>query len=303
MEAYSSILEAVGNTPIVPLTQLVPKGSAMVYAKDEAANPSFSLKDRIALSLVEQAKKKKKVEIVVATAGNTGVALSMVCVVQKIKLTLFMPENASIERRKMFEGFGAGLVLTPKEEGVKGAQKRAQAYASSHTNACLINQFDNEDVVRAHQETTAHEILADFPEGVDALVLGVGTGGSLTGVGRVLKKKFPRTKIYAIEPTASAVLSGGKQGLHRIEQIGLGFIPANLDQTLIDEVIQVEDVDAYQTTRALSQKAGILVGISSGANVWASLKIASQMDENKKILTFLCDAGQRYFSIEKYFKQ
>lgn len=303
----NSILDTIGNTPVIPLNQLIPENGVELFAKYEAGNPSLSIKDRIAKAMIDEAILKGKIRsgtlIVDATAGNTGVALAMVCAVKNLSLLLFMPEDASLERRKMFEGFGAKLELTPKEEGIPGALKRADAYRMSHPLTYTPDQFENPANPEAHRQTTAREILEDFPLGVDTLVLGVGTGGSLTGVGGVLKEKFPGIAIYAVEPSASAVLTGGKPGHHKIQQLGHGFIPKNLNRSLIDEVIRVTDEEAYLTTRRLSKECGLLVGISSGANVHAAIQIAKSLTRGKKILTFLCDAGQRYFSIEKYFTE
>lgn len=304
--AIQSILEAIGHTPVIRLKQFESEGGAALYAKYEAGNPSLSIKDRIALAMIQQAKDQGKIKpdtwIVDATAGNTGIALAMVCAVKKLRLILFMPEDASLERRKMFEGFGARLELTPKEEGLKGAVRRADDFMEKHPNSYSPRQFENVENPKAHKKTTAHEILEDFPEGIDALVVGVGTGGTLTGVGEVLKSKFSALKIVAVEPTASAVLSGKKPGSHRIQQLGVGFVPKILNHSLIDQVETVTDDEAFAMTRHLSRKAGILVGISSGANVHASVKVAQKIGPGKKVLTFLCDAGQRYFSLEKFFK-
>lgn len=302
-----SILEAIGNTPVIPLRRIVPVDSATVYGKYESGNPSFSIKDRIALAIIKKAKKEGMINdetvIVDATSGNTGISLAMVCAVFKLKLLLFMPEDASLERRKMFEGFGARLELTPKSEGIEGSISKAEQYMKKHTNTYAPRQFENPENPAEHRRSTAREVLDDFPEGVDALVVGVGTGGTLTGVGSVLKKKFPETQVIAVEPSASAVLSGGRPGSHKIQQLGLGFIPKNLDRSIVDRVIQVSEGDAYETTRKLARVEGILVGISSGAHVHAASRVAHELGRGKKILTFLCDAGQRYFSLDKFFQK
>lgn len=300
LPVINSILEAIGNTPVIRLKN-VSGEKGEIYGKYEAGNPSFSIKDRIALAMIEKAEKEGKIKegttIVDATAGNTGIALAMVCAVKKLKLKLFMPEDASLERRKMFEGFGAELKLTPKEEGLSGAIRLAGEFVKKCGICYSPDQFENPENPEAHRRTTAKEILTDFPKGVDALVAGVGTGGSITGVGEVLKKKFPTLQVIAVEPASSAVLSGKKPGSHRIQQLGAGFIPKNLNRKIIDEVIIVSDEEAFEMTRRLSRTEGLLVGISSGANVAASLKVAKKLGKEKKILTFLCDAGQRYFSI------
>lgn len=305
-KAVKTILETIGNTPVIPLKRVAPKGCAEIYGKYEAGNPSFSVKDRIALAMIEKAEEEGKIKsdtlIVDATAGNTGIALALVCAVKHYKLVLFMPEDASLERRKMFDGFGADLKVTPKDEGVPGAVKRAEEFMKKNPNTFAPNQFENPAVLDGHRKTTAQEILKDFPEGVDALVTGVGTGGTITGVGEVLKEKFPKVQIIAVEPERSAVLSGEKPGRHKIQQLGHGFVPKNLNRAIIDRVIKVADDAAYKTTRDLSQKEGLLVGISSGANVFASTQVAQELGAGKKVLTFLCDAGQRYFSLEQFFK-
>ncbi len=306
MKIADSILNTIGRTPIIRLKKIAEGKNADIFGKYEAGNPSLSIKDRIALAMIEkgltEGKIKKDTEIVDATAGNTGVALAMVCAVKKLKLVIFMPEDMSLERRKMFYGFGATLHKTPSTEGLEGAIKRAEEYVAKNKNCFAPHQFDNTANPEAHRKTTAVEILEDFPEGVDALVLGVGTGGSLTGVGEVLKGKNPKMKIVAVEPRASSVLSGGKPGRHRIQQLGHGFIPKNLNRSLIDEVVTVTDAEAYAATRRLSREEGLLVGISSGANIHASLQVAQKLGPGKKVLTFLCDAGQRYFSLEEFFK-
>lgn len=301
-----SILEAVGNTPVLPLKNVAPEGCAAIYGKYEAGNPSFSVKDRIALAMIEKAllegKLKPGMLVVDATAGNTGIALAMVCAVKRYKLIIFMPEDASLERRKMFEGFGAQMRMTPKEEGIPGAVKRAEEYMKENPDSFAPRQFENPAVNEAHRRTTAVEILNDFPDGVSALVAGVGTGGTITGVGEMLKKRFPKTKIIAVEPAASPVISGGKSGRHKIQQLGHGFVPKNFNRSIVDRIVTVTDSDAYLTTRRLSRHEGLLVGISSGANVHAAIQVAQELGPGKKVLTFLCDAGQRYFSLEQFFK-
>lgn len=301
----NSILETIGNTPVIPLKKIPPPGSAAIFGKYEAGNPSFSVKDRIAVAIIEKGEKEGKINsetvVVDATAGNTGISLAMVCAVKRLKLVLFMPENASLERRKMFDGFGAALHLTPKEEGVPGAIRRSEEYMKKHPNSFAPRQFENPENPEAHRQTTAREILDDFPAGIDALVAGVGTGGTITGVGEVLKKKFPKLKVVAVEPKTSAVLSGGKPGMHKIQQLGHGFVPKNLNRSLIDEIVTVADEEAYDMTQKLAREEGILVGLSSGANVHAAIKVGQKMGPKAQVLTFFCDAGQRYFSLEKFF--
>lgn len=306
-QSYNSILETIGNTPIIALNQIRQEGSAQIYVKYEASNPSYSLKDRIALKIIESLEESSainsKTELVAATAGNTGVALSLIAAAKAYHLKLFMPQSASLERRKMFEGFGVSLEITSEEEGVIGALKKAQDYVQNQSNAVFINQFDNPNVASAHRESTAKEVLKDFPDGIDYLLMGIGTGGTLTGLGSVLKERFKSIKIFAVEPEGSDLYSSGKASAHRIEQIALGFVPPNLDQSLIDDIIHVSDQEAYEGTRYLAKNTGILAGLSTGANIKAALKLASKVSEEKKILTFICDAGQRYFSVDKFFKK
>lgn len=307
LQAIQNILETVGQTPVVKIRHLADDSCANIYAKYEVANPSYSIKDRIAGAMIQEAVSQGKIdqntEVVVATSGNSGVSLALVCAVLKYKLTIFIPEDATFERRKMLESFGVQTIQTPASLGLKGALKQAQDYVQGLENACLLDQFDSPANVRAHQQETAREILSDFSEGIDALVSGVGTGGTLTGVARTLKQENPHLKVIAVEPSGSNLLSGGLAGGHKIPQLGVGFIPKNLDQSLIDEVISVSDEQAYKMTRDLSSKEGLLVGLSSGANVYASSLVAKRFSRDQKIITFLCDAGQRYFSIEKYFNQ
>ncbi|MBX7148873.1 cysteine synthase A [bacterium] len=305
MQVFDDILKTVGNTPVLSLDRLTSPNAASLFGKFEAANPSLSVKDRTALAMIEKAEAdgliKKDTQIVAATAGNTGVALAMVCAVKKYPLVLFMPEDASLERRKMFEAFGATLHLTSKNDGVSGAVKAAEEFKAKNKNTFDPKQFENPAAVEAHRRATAQEILADFPDGLDALVVGVGTAATITGVGEELKKKFPSLRVIAVEPQSSAVLSGGVAGSHRIQQLGHGFIPKNYNPKIVEKIIQVSDADAYTTTKRLSRQMGLLLGLSSGANVFAALQVAEKLGKGKKVLTFLCDAGQRYFSIEKFF--
>lgn len=304
--ASDSILQTIGNTPVLPLVRVAEPGMAAVFGKYEAGNPSFSLKDRIALALIEDLEKSGRLTkdsvIVCATSGNTGVSLALVCAVKHYALHLFMPRDASLEKRRMFDGFGAKLHLTPAEDSVKGAQLAARTFINSEPRAVLIDQFADPAVPRAHAQTTAQEILKDFPNGVDAFVMGVGTAGTLTGVASVLKKAFPKTLIVAVEPAVSAVLSGGKPGISKIQQLGLGFVPGNYQPALVDRIVSVTDAEAYLATRRLARREGLLLGISSGANVAAALMVAAELGEGKTVLTVLCDAGQRYFSLKNFFE-
>lgn len=303
---FDSVLQTIGNTPVLPLVRVAEPGMAAVFGKYEAGNPSFSLKDRIAIALIDDLEKLGRLSadsiIVAATSGNTGVSLALVCAVKHYALHLFMPRDASLEKRRMFDGFGATLHLTPADESVKGAQVAARAFVKSEARAVLIDQFADPAVPRAHAQTTAQEILADFPNGVDAFVMGVGTAGTLMGVASVLKAAFPKTLMVAVEPAVSAVLSGGKAGISKIQQLGLGFVPGNYRAELVDRVMRVTDAEAYLATRRLARREGLLLGISSGANVAAALMIASELGEGKTVLTVLCDAGQRYFSLKNFFE-
>lgn len=302
-----SVLDAIGQTPVIPLRNIVTPHSAQLFGKYEAGNPTSSLKDRIALALIKDFESKglllKNGTIVAATSGNSGVALSMVCAVRGYKLELFMPENVSLEKRKMFAAFGTRLHLTSAQESIDGAKKKLMEFLQAHPEAVYIDQFNHPATVEAHYQTTAQEILNDFPEGVDAFIMGVGTGSTITGVARLLKEKFPATKIIAVEPKVSAVLSGGPAGVSKIQQMGLGFIPQNLRLDLIDEIVTVADSDAYLMTARLAKKEGLLLGISSGANVSVALEVAKNLGPQQKVLTILCDAGQRYFSLKKFFEE
>lgn len=292
---------------MIPLKKLVPTGSARVFGKYEAGNPSSSLKDRPALALIEKhvhdGRLNRGAIIVAATSGNTGLSLAMISAVRCYKLHLFMPKDASLEKRDLFGHFGAVVHLTPENEGVSGARRAALDFAALHQKALFLDQFGDKTVVDAHVTGTAKEILTDFPEGVDAFVMGVGTGGTISGVGQVLKARFPKTLIVAVEPKASAVLSGGDAGHSKIQQLGLGFVPENLRRDLIDRVIQITDDEAYQMTQRLAREEGLLLGLSSGAIVSASLQVAAELGVGKTVLTVFCDQGQRYFSLKKFFKK
>lgn len=300
----NNVLEAIGNTPTVRINKLFDK-NIEVWMKLEKQNPGGSIKDRIALSMIEKADREGKINkdtlIVEPTSGNTGVGLAMVCAVKGYKLVLVMPESMSVERRKLMSAYGAQFVLTPREQGTSGAVKKAQEMAQELDNVWIPQQFENEANPDIHQKTTAQEILADFPEGFDYLITGVGTGGHITGVTKVLKHKFPNLKSFAVEPQDSPVISGGKPGPHPLQGIGAGFIPGVLNTGLLDGSIQVEKEEAYEFSRRLAREEGILAGISTGASLAAINRKLSEIPEGSKILTFNYDTGERYWSTEGLF--
>jgi cysteine synthase A len=297
----NTILGAIGNTPHVRINNLFSSFEGEIWMKLERQNPGGSIKDRIALYMIEEAEKrgdlKKGMKIIEPTSGNTGIALAMVCAIKGYELTLVMPESASLERRRLMAIYGAKLELTPKEQGIKGSITRAKEMLGSDT--WMPNQFDNSDNLKAHTETTTQEILADFPEGFDYLVTGVGTGGHITAVGKVLKEKFG-TKIIAVEPHDSAVLSGGQPGPHPLQGIGTGFVPSITDPTLFDEIITIKKDEAFSMAQRAGKEEGLLIGISSGASLAAVEKFLPKA-KGKKILTFNYDSGERYLSVEGLF--
>lgn len=299
----SNILETIGNTPVVKINKLY--GNKNVFIKLERANPGNSIKDRIALAMIEDAEAKGLLNpnsvIIEPTSGNTGIGLALVAAVKGYKVILVMPESMSVERRKLMEIYGAEFDLTPREKGMKGAIERAAELVANTPNAWSPSQFKNQANVDVHKRTTALEILADFPDGLDYIITGVGTGGHITGVAEVLKEKFPNLKVIAVEPELSPVLSGGAPGPHPIQGIGAGFVPDVYRSDLIDEVIQVSKDDAFEYARAIAKKEGILVGISTGASLAAVAKKAADLPEEARILTFNYDTGERYLSIEGLF--
>lgn len=301
---FNNMLETIGNTPHVRINRLYPSGYT-VYAKLERSNPGGSIKDRIALSMVEDAEKKGIIgpgsTIIEPTSGNTGIGLGIVAAVKGYRLILTMPESMSIERRRILAAYGAELVLTPKELGMKGSIAKANELADSIPGSWIPMQFTNKANVETHVNNTAREILADFPEGFDYLITGVGTGGHITGVSRVLKERFPNLKIFAVEPKASPVISGGNPGPHPIQGIGAGFIPDNLDTTLLDGTIQIEKDEAFTYAQKAAREEGLLVGISSGASLAAVAKKIPEMPAGSRILTFSYDTGERYLSVEGLF--
>ena len=297
-----NILATIGRTPHVRINRLFGAG-ANVWVKCERANPGGSVKDRIALSMVEAAEQSGQLKaggtIIEPTSGNTGVGLAMVAAVKGYKLILVMPDSMSVERRRLMLAYGASFDLTPKEKGMKGAIARAEEIAAATPGAWIPQQFENPANIAAH-EATAAEIVADFPDGLDVLISGVGTGGHITACGRALKAKWPNLKVFAVEPTQSAVISGGAPGPHPIQGLGAGFIPKNLDTGLLDGVIQVEAEAAREYGRRSAREEGILVGISSGAALAAVAQKLPELPAGSRILCFNYDTGERYLSVEGY---
>jgi len=300
----NNVLETIGNTPHLRINKLFPAGRE-VWAKVEKTNPGGSIKDRIALAMIEDAERSGKLKpgmvIVEPTSGNTGVGLAMVAAVKGYKLILVMPESFSVERRKLMTVYGATFVLTPRDGGMKAALEKAEEIVQDDKNAWMPSQFDNPSNVEVHRRTTAIEIINDFPDGIDFLITGVGTGGHISGVGAVLKSKFPNLKVFAVEPRLSPVISGGKPGPHPLQGIGANFIPGNLNMKLLDGVIQVSKDEAFTFTRRAALEEGLLVGISSGASLAAIDQKMSDIPPGSRVLTFVYDTGERYFSVDGLF--
>jgi cysteine synthase A len=298
-----SVLATIGNTPHIRIQRLF-GAQAQVWVKSERSNPGGSIKDRIALSMVEDAESrgllKPGATIIEPTSGNTGVGLAMVAAVKGYKLILVMPDSMSIERRRLMLAYGASFDLTPREKGMKGAIARAQELLAEHPGSWMPQQFENPANIAVHVRSTAEEILADFPAGLDALITGVGTGGHITGCAQVLKKAWPNLKVFAVEPAASPVISGGAPSPHPIQGIGAGFIPANLHTGLLDGVIQVEAEEAREYARRSAAQEGLLVGISSGATLAAIAKKLPELPAGSRVLGFNYDTGERYLSIEGF---
>lgn len=299
-----NILETIGNTPVVRINRLFGNESE-VYLKLEKQNPGASIKDRIALAMIEDAEAKgllnKDSVIIEPTSGNTGIGLALVAAVKGYKLILVMPESMSIERRRLMSVYGAQFELTPREKGMKGAIEKAAELVSTTPNAWMPQQFNNPANIEVHKKTTALEILNDFPDGLDYIITGVGTGGHITGVAEILKAKFPNLKVFAVEPAASPVISGGSPAPHPIQGIGAGFIPGNLHTALLDGVVQVTKEEAFEYAQRIPKEEGIFVGISSGASLAAVAKKLQEIPKGSKVLTFCYDTGERYLSIEGLF--
>jgi cysteine synthase A len=302
---HKDITELIGNTPLVRLNRLSKPGAATIYGKVEFFNPGGSVKDRICLNMINEAERQGKLKpggtIVEPTSGNTGIGLALVAAVRGYKLILVMPESMSMERASLLSSYGAQLVLTPAWEGMKGSIKEAESILAQNPSYFMPDQFSNPANPAMHRMTTAVEIWDALNGQVDAFVAAVGTGGTITGCGELFKEKNPGVKVIAVEPAGSPVLSGGDPGPHKIQGIGAGFIPKVLNRTILDRVITVTDDEAYQTAKQLSKKEGLLVGISAGANVFAAQKVADELGAGKNVVTILCDTGERYISIEKYF--
>lgn len=300
-KTYDNAAVCIGETPMIRINRLVPQGGAAVFAKCEFFQPLNSVKDRIGAAMIAAGERDGKINqethIVEPTSGNTGIALAFVCAAKGYKLTLTMPESMSVERRALLRAMGANLVLTPAGEGMKGAIARANQLVTETPNAYMPQQFENPANPAIHEATTGPEIWADSGQQIDAIVAGVGTGGTITGATRFLKKMNPNFKAIAVEPKHSPVISGGSPGKHRIQGIGAGFIPKNLDTSLVDEVIQVDDEDAFAWGRMLAKQEGIVAGISSGANMWAAAQVAARPEfKGKRIVTIMCSLGERYLS-------
>lgn len=302
-----NVTQLIGDTPLVKLNRVVPEGSAEVYVKLEFQNPGASVKDRIAISMIEVAEAEGKIKpgdtIVEPTSGNTGIGLAMVAAAKGYKAILVMPETMSMERRNLLRAYGAQLVLTPGAEGMKGAIKRAEELQAENPGYFMPQQFKNQANVKVHRETTGPEIVEaiNSHDGkLDAFIAGIGTGGTITGAGSVLRENFPNIKIYAVEPAASPVLSGGKPGPHKIQGIGAGFVPDILNTNIYDGVIPVENDDAFETSRRVAKEEGILGGISSGAAIFAALKVAKELGAGKRVVAVIPSNGERYLSTPLY---
>jgi cysteine synthase A len=302
---HKEITELIGSTPLVRLNRMSREGSATIYAKVESFNPGGSVKDRICLNMINEAERQGRLKpggtIVEPTSGNTGIGLALISAVRGYKLILVMPESMSMERASLLSSYGAQLVLTAAWEGMKGSIKEAESIVAQNPSYFMPDQFSNPANPAIHRRTTAVEIWDGLNGKIDAFVAAVGTGGTITGCGEVFKERNAAVQVIAVEPAGSPVLSGGDPGPHKIQGIGAGFVPKVLNRSILDRVVTVTDDEAYQTTKLLSKKEGLLVGISAGANVFAAQKVADELGPGKNVVTVLPDTGERYISIEKYF--
>lgn len=301
MRIFSSVSPMIGSTPMVQINKLTESAYAKIVAKLEFYNPAKSVKDRIGLSMIEAAEREERIQpdtiLLEPTSGNTGIALALIAAARGYKLTLTMPETMSLERRMLLRAYGAELILTPGSEGIRGAIRKAEELLSAEPRYLMLNQFENPANPEVHRRTTAEEIWRDTEGEADILISGVGTGGTITGVGEVIKARKPSFRCVAVEPAASAVLSGGEPGPHPIQGLGAGFVPKVLNTAIIDEVVRVEAVDAFATARRMAREEGLLVGISSGAAVWAALQVAHRPENRGKLLVVIIPSfGERYLS-------
>ncbi|CAM3721370.1 MULTISPECIES: cysteine synthase A [Paenibacillus] len=306
-KVVNNVTELIGDTPLVRLNRIVPEDSAEIYLKLEYQNPGASVKDRIAVSIVEEAEKEGRLKpgdtIIEATSGNTGIGLAMVAAAKGYKAVIVMPETMSLERRNLLRAYGAELVLTPGSEGMNGAVKKAEEILKENSGFFMAEQFKNQANVKIHRETTGPEIVEAIESiggTLDAFVAGIGTGGTITGAGEVLKSHYPDIKIYAVEPAASPILAGGKPGPHKIQGIGANFVPEILNQEIYDEIIHVENEEAFETSRRVAKEEGVLGGISSGAAVYAALKVAKELGKGKRVVAVIPSNGERYLSTPLY---
>ncbi len=300
-KTFNTVTQTIGDTPMIRINRLVPQDQATVFAKCEFFQPLNSVKDRIGVAMIEAGERDGKItkdtHIIEPTSGNTGIALAFVCAAKGYKLTLTMPESMSVERRSLLRALGATLVLTPAAEGMRGAIARATELVATSPNGFMPQQFDNPANPAIHEATTGPEIWEDTGHDIDVIVAGVGTGGTITGVSRYIKARNPNFKAIAVEPKHSPVISGGQPGKHRIQGIGAGFVPKNLDTSIVDDVIQVDDEVAFEWGRRLAKEEGIMAGISSGANMWAAAQVAARPEfKGKRIVTIMCSLGERYLS-------
>ncbi len=302
-----SLLELIGHTPMVKLERVIDGGAAEVWCKCEQYNPGGSVKDRIALAMIESAEQAGHIQpggsvIIEPTSGNTGIGLALVCAAKGYQLVLTMPESMSLERRALLKSYGAEIVLTEEDRVMEGAVSRANELCRDNPSYYMPNQFGNAANPEAHRQTTAVEILEQVDGPIDAFVSAIGTGGTITGVGSVLRERFSACRIVGVEPTTSAVLSGAEPGPHKIQGIGAGFVPSVLDRDVMTDLRTISDRDAYEMSKRLAREEGLLVGISAGANVFIANQIAKELGPGKRVVTVLCDTGERYFSLDGYFQ-